>query len=142
MADPKSENEPEGGVLAGLPSTRPNRMGRRARGTTVAAAKPQAKAAAKRKAKPKTGAKAAAKPKAKAKAKAAPAPAAPTSIADARKPRPVRAGHPGLADSAGERPTREDGDPGLAGSVGKLASLGAGVAGSVLKGIGRRLPRR
>ena len=159
MAQPpsksQSEDEPEGGVLAGLPATRPSRMGRRARDGAAAPAKPKAAA---RKAKAKAKAKAAAKPKAKAKAKpvatrvveaeaesAAVTPAAPTPIAEGRKPRPVRAGHPGLADRTDNRPEDQREDAGVAGSVvqaaGELASFGAGVAGSVLRGIGKRLPK-
>jgi hypothetical protein len=150
MAEETTENERDGGVLAGLPSTRPNRIGRRARGTgaTAVEAKPKAKAKAKPKAaKRKAAAKAKAKAAPKAEAVAAePELKPPTPIAEARKPRPVRAGHPGLAERSGERPKDDAQDPGLAGSVtkaaGELASLGAGVAGSVLKGLGKRLPKR
>ena len=179
-----SKDQPEGSVLAGLPATRPNRMGRRARQgtsadtTTTAAAespsarktpaKPKAKAAAKAKAKPAAKAKAAAKPKpaAKPKAKAAAktsaakkaaakkpaattpvvveAPPTPTPIAEGRKPRPVRAGHPGLADrSAKDRPAdqRDDKDAGVAATAAQAAGELTKLGVSVLKGIGKRLPR-
>ncbi len=154
-----SQDEPEGGVLAGLPATRPNRMGRRARPAADAAAEAPAAASAKpaaRKAKPKAAPKAAAKPKAKAAARKKPAAAkptveagatpSPTPIAEGRKPRPVRAGHPGLADrSAQDRPDQREDEGGVAATVvqaaGDLAALGVSAGASVLKGIGKRLPR-
>jgi hypothetical protein len=132
-----AQGDADGGVLAGLPATRPNRMGRRSRDGGGAA-----------KARPKPAAKAKAAPKAKAKpaAKRRPAPVAAqeaTPIKEPRKPRPVRAGHPGLDQaSERERPSDQDG-AGLAGNVvsaaGDVAAVGVKIGGRMLKGIAGRL---
>jgi hypothetical protein len=141
-----AQDEPDGSVLAGLPATRPNRMGRRARGEAAAtrprAAKAKAKAKPAAKAKPK--ARATAKPKAKATAKPAakttPKPV-PTPIGEPRRPRPVRAGHPGLDATSTERPAETDG-AGLAGNVAQAAAAGVKLGGRVLKGIAGRLSKQ
>jgi translation initiation factor IF-2 len=149
-----AQEDAEGGVLAGLPATRPNRMGRRSR-DAGGAAKPRPKRAAKPKAAAKPGAAAKSRPKAKTRPKPAAKPAAkraaapvaeePTPIREPRRPRPVRAGHPGLdAASERERPADQDG-AGLAGNVvaaaGDVAAVGVKIGGRVLKGIAGRLSK-
>lgn len=155
----------EKGVLAALPSTRPERIGTRraapapktttATAASQAAARPSATrtAAAKRSTTPKTSTapkvsaapKAASAPKAATVPKVAAAPKPPT----AARPRPVREGAPGIG-TAGSRdqPSPESGRPSgtelattAVRAVGEVAQLGITIGGHVLKRVVDRLPK-
>jgi hypothetical protein len=149
----------EKGVLAALPSTRPERIGTRraapapktttATAASQAAARPSATrtAAAKRSTTPKTSTapKVSAAPKAATAPKAAAAPKPPT----AARPRPVREGAPGIG-TAGSRdqPSPESGRPSgtelattAVRAVGEVAQLGITIGGHVLKRVADRLPK-
>jgi hypothetical protein len=134
---PKRPRADEAGVLASLPTTRPNRLGRRNRGT--AAPKLAAKTAAKAVAK--------AKPKARAKPKPKAVPA-PTAIAGGQRPRPVRAGAKGLKTTKpAPRRTPEKAPSGtelvttVVQAAGELAQVGLSIGGQVLKRAVERLPK-
>ena len=150
-------------VLASLPSTRPNRLGR-ARGEAKPATVPAAGSPPKPRpaAKPEAAAKrkAAATPRAAPKRKAAamskpareatPKPrAAPPSVPspEPRGPRPVRAGAPTLSDapSPQDRPDAPPSGAELASTVvkaaGELAQIGLTVGGQVLKRAVQKLPK-
>jgi hypothetical protein len=133
-------------VLGNLPATRPTRFGRERRGeegkaATATASKP--KPAAKPRAK---AAKPAARPRAAA-ADAAPQPAPP------RRPRPVRAGAPSLADSTpssrpAEPPPSSTSPPSgtelvttAIQAAGELAQIGLAVGGQVLRRAVDKLPK-
>jgi hypothetical protein len=143
----------EKGVLAALPSTRPERIGTRraapapktttATAASKAAARPSATrtAAAKRS----TTAKTSTAPKVSAAPKAATVPKPPT----AARPRPVREGAPGIG-TAGSRdqPSPESGRPSgtelattAVRAVGEVAQLGITIGGHVLKRVVDRLPK-
>jgi hypothetical protein len=144
----------EKGVLAALPSTRPERIGTRraapapktttATAASQAAARPSATrtAAAKRSTTPKTSTapKVSAAPKAVPKAAAAPKPP---------RPRPVREGAPGIG-TAGSRdqPSPESGRPSgtelattAVRAAGEVAQLGITIGGHVLKRVVDRIPK-
>lgn len=152
------------GVMGNLPTARPSRLSRRARGEdeataarkpAAARAKPKtasskAKATAAAKPKPAPAPKAAVRPKAAAKPKPAHGAEAPG------RPRPVRTVSPTLegparkADAgrgrrADEIPPREQNPVELATTVvkaaGELAQIGATVAGQVLKRAAGKLPK-
>ncbi len=138
--------EPEPGVLGGLSATRPTRMARRG-GRDAASGDPAPKPKAAPKAKAAAKTRAATSPK--AKAKATPRRPAPTRLEpEAKRPRPVRAGHPGLAAPADKRAaaaSRDAEQAGLAGTVvqaaGELASIGVTLGGQLLKRVGEKLPK-
>jgi hypothetical protein len=144
----------DSGVLASLPSTRPQRIGGRRRGAAKPAA---AKATAKRKP-------AAAKPKAKRSSGAArsggarsatgkaKAKAVPITTAAAKKPKPVRSGASGLAEpaqkSATKRAPASRKPPSgtelvttVVQAAGELAQVGLSIGGQVLKRAVERLPK-
>jgi hypothetical protein len=146
----------DSGVLASLPSTRPQRIGGRRRGAAKPAA---AKATAKRKpaaAKPKakrssgaarSGGARSATGKAKAKARAVP-----ITTAAAKKPKPVRSGASGLAEpaqkSATKRAPASRKPPSgtelvttVVQAAGELAQVGLSIGGQVLKRAVERLPK-
>jgi hypothetical protein len=150
----------EKGVLAALPSTRPDRIGTRraapapktttATAASQAAARPSATrtaAAAKRSTTPKTSTapKVSAAPKAATAPKAAAAPKRPT----AARPRPVREGAPGIGTAgARDQPSPESGRPSgtelattAVRAVGEVAQLGITIGGHVLKRVVDRLPK-
>jgi hypothetical protein len=145
----------DAGVLGNLPTTRTTRFGgersERSRATSKPAAKPRATAAKpKSKAAPKAKA-----PATRTPAAPAPAPAPAPEPATPRRPRPVRAGAPALAEST-ERARAESSEPLETGSsppsgtelvttaiqaAGELAQIGLTVGGQVLKRAVRRLPK-
>jgi hypothetical protein len=133
-----SDKTEEDSVLGSLPATRPTRFGAEKRKTAngkTASAKPRKTASVK----PKKAA--AAKPKAAPKAAA-------------RKPRPVRAGAPSLAEStkrarAAEPPPRSTTTPPSGTELvttaikaaGELAQIGLAVGGQALRRAVDRLPK-
>jgi hypothetical protein len=131
----KASTEAQPSVLASLPSTRPERLGRRAP-AKAAATKPKA---------------AAAKPKAKAsKAKAATKRAAASKPRAAVKPAPTPAAAPPPRRTAlprpedGRRPTPPSGSELVTTAIqaaGELARIGVTVGMQALKQAARRLPR-
>jgi hypothetical protein len=147
---PNGDKAGDADVLSSLSSTRPTRLSRRGRNGDEAPAKPAAKPRAKAKAAPKRKAKA----KAKAKAAAPEAAAAPVPIAAAttkQRPRPVRAGHPELADSSGKSVSGRSEDAGQSGialvktvvqAAGEVAQIGATVGGQILRRAVDKLPKR
>jgi hypothetical protein len=157
MAERKPKAKPRGGdsgVLASLPSTRPQRIGGRRRG----AAKPvAAKAPAKRKpaaAKRSSGAaRSGGARSATGKVKARPKPkAVPITTATAKKPRPVRSGASGLTEpaqkSATKRAPASRKPPSgtelvttVVQAAGELAQVGLSIGGQVLKRAVERLPK-
>ena len=164
MSEGESKSTKDGGVLGSLPSTRPNRLGRRrdaapADGAPASAPKPAPAAKPKAKAKP-----AARKPKAAAasgEAKRATPKArmpgttrgtpnpAPRDRSDQGGPEPVRAGAPALkADAPEDRgPEPQSGPSGtelvttVVQAAGELAKIGLTVGGQVLKRTVDKLPR-
>ena len=137
----KSKGKGEANVLASLPSTRPNRLGRHA-------AKRPAAAAPKPPAKP--------RPKAKAKAKAkkpAPVVAAPVAKAAPARPKPVRPATanldaPARKSAAKRDPVREESTPSgtelvttVVQAAGELASVGLSIGGQIVKRAVERLPK-
>ncbi len=128
-----SDKNDEESVLGSLPATRPTRFGREREKTAGG-----------------TATRTVAKPRAK---KAAPKAAAPKP-APARKPRPVRAGAPALAEST-KRARTADPPPESTSSppsgtelvttaiqaVGELAQIGLAVGGQVLKRAVDKLPK-
>jgi hypothetical protein len=163
----KSPPADETGVLGSLPATRPTRLGRRRaetdgasttgepgskkRAPARAASKPKATAA-----KPKATA---AKPKAVAAKPAAPkrptavpsepaGPRRPSPVREARGPRPVRSGSPGLdAVPVEERPSTAQPPSGtelvstVVKAAGEVAQIGLTVGGQILKRAVDRLPK-
>jgi hypothetical protein len=170
----KSPPADETGVLGSLPATRPTRLGRRRAETdgasttgepgskkraparaaskpTAATAKPKATAA-----KPKATA---AKPKAVAAKPAAPkrptavpsepaGPRRPSPVREAKGPRPVRSGSPGLdAVPVEERPSTAQPPSGtelvstVVKAAGEVAQIGLTVGGQILKRAVDRLPK-
>lgn len=125
----------EPGVLGGLSSTRPARMGRPRHDAATTSARTTA-------AKSKTAKPRAAKPK--------PEPVPVKAGTQPHRPRPVRAGHPGLGTAptkrgrAGQVATPEAGT-GVVTTVvqaaGELASIGLTLGGQLLKRAGQKLPR-
>ena len=161
----------EDGVLAALPSTRPNRLGRRSReangDSAPAASKPSVAKAAKAKAKAapakqagttkaspaavKTTKTAAGKPRPAEPAKPGPtstaSPIAAVPDTGAQRPKAVRAGAPQLKARV-EPPQEKRSQPSgtqLVGTVvqaaGELAQIGATVGGQILKRAFDKLPR-
>jgi hypothetical protein len=140
----KKDQTDEKGVLAALPSTRPERIGGR-RGATAAKparAKPK-RAAAKRASRP-----AATRPKAAAPRTFEPTQAAEAAAGAESRPQPVRQGAPGIG-TAGRRDehspeSRRPSGTDLAGTAvraaGEVAQLGLTIGGEVLKRVVRRLP--
>ena len=138
MSD-EDKAKPSKSVMGNLPSTRPQRIGRRRDGDPVsrAAAKPT-RATPKAVGKPATPA----KPKAKA-AQAAEPKAAP-------KPRAVRSGSPSLAKKKPSSPRREPAPSPPSGTelvttavqaTGELAKIGLTLGGQALKRAASRLPK-
>jgi hypothetical protein len=136
----KRKGKGEANVLASLPSTRPNRLGRHAAKRPAAAApKPSAK------------------PRAKAKAKAAkkPAPVVAASVAKAApaRPKPVRPATakldgPARKSAAKREPVREESAPSgtelvttVVQAAGELASVGLSIGGQIVKRAVERLPK-
>jgi len=133
--------KPSKSVMGNLPSTRPQRIGRRRDGDPVsrAAAKPT-RATPKAVGKPATPAKPKPKPKA---AQAAEPKAAP-------KPRAVRSGSPSLAKKKPSSPRREPAPSPPSGTelvttavqaTGELAKIGLTLGGQALKRAASRLPK-
>ena len=133
--------KPSKSVMGNLPSTRPQRIGRRRDGDPVsrAAAKPT-RATPKAAGKPATPAKPKPKPKA---AQAAEPKAAP-------KPRAVRSGSPSLAKKKPSSPRREPAPSPPSGTelvttavqaTGELAKIGLTLGGQALKRAASRLPK-
>lgn len=143
----KKKAKGDANVLASLPTTRPNRLGRHARGSAATAAATPVKAAS-----PKPARKS--KPKAKAAA-AKPAPKLAVAEAPAQKPRPVRSASKKLAEparkSAAKRapaPPPPDKAPSgtelvttVVQAAGELASVGLSIGGQIVKRAVDRLPR-
>jgi hypothetical protein len=140
MSD-EDKAKPSKSVMGNLPSTRPQRIGRRRDGDPVsrAAAKPT-RATPKAVGKPATPAKPKPKPKA---AQAAEPKAAP-------KPRAVRSGSPSLAKKKPSSPRREPAPSPPSGTelvttavqaTGELAKIGLTLGGQALKRAASRLPR-
>lgn len=148
MAERKAKPKPapgESGVLASLPTTRPQRIGGKRRATTAAATpatttEQAAKSAPRRKPAPAT--KRAAKAKAKAKA-----PAIPITEAAVPKPKPVRSGAKGLKAPAKRTPPPEKAPSGpelvstVVQAAGELAQVGLSIGGQVIKRAIERLPK-
>ena len=133
--------KPSKSVMGNLPSTRPQRIGRRRDGDPVsrAAAKPT-RATPKAVGKPATPAEPKPKPKA---AQAAEPKAAP-------KPRAVRSGSPSLAKKKPSSPRREPAPSPPSGTelvttavqaTGELAKIGLTLGGQALKRAASRLPK-
>ena len=143
MSD-EDKGKPSKSVMGNLPSTRPQRIGRRRDGDPVsrAAAKPT-RATPKAVGKPATPAKPKPKPKPKP-AEAAAAKAAP-------KPRAVRSGSPSLAaKKKSKSPRREPAPSPPSGTelvttavqaTGELAKIGLTLGGQALKRAASRLPK-
>jgi len=140
MSD-EDKAKPSKSVMGNLPSTRPQRIGRRRDGDPVsrAAAKPT-RATPKAVGKPATPAKPKPKPKA---AQAAEPKAAP-------KPRAVRSGSPSLAKKKPSSPRREPAPSPPSGTelvttavqaTGELAKIGLTLGGQALKRAASRLPK-
>ena len=140
MSD-EDKAKPSKSVMGNLPSTRPQRIGRRRDGDPVsrAAAKPT-RATPKAVGKPATPA----KPKPKAKAAQAAEPKA------APKPRAVRSGSPSLAKKKPSSPRREPAPSPPSGTelvttavqaTGELAKIGLTLGGQALKRAASRLPK-
>ena len=140
MSD-EDKAKPSKSVMGNLPSTRPQRIGRRRDGDPVsrAAAKPT-RATPKAVGKPATPAKPKPKPKA---AQAAEPEAAP-------KPRAVRSGSPSLAKKKPSSPRREPAPSPPSGTelvttavqaTGELAKIGLTLGGQALKRAASRLPK-
>ena len=140
MSD-EDKGKPAKSVMGNLPSTRPQRIGRRRDGDPVsrAAAKPT-RATPKAVGKPATPAKPKPKPKA---AQAAEPKAAP-------KPRAVRSGSPSLAKKKPSSPRREPAPSPPSGTelvttavqaTGELAKIGLTLGGQALKRAASRLPK-
>ena len=140
MSD-EDKAKPSKSVMGNLPSTRPQRIGRRRDGDPVsrAAAKPT-RATPKAVGKPATPA----KPKPKAKAAQAAEPKA------APKPRAVRSGSPSLAKKKPSSPGREPAPSPPSGTelvttavqaTGELAKIGLTLGGQALKRAASRLPK-
>jgi hypothetical protein len=143
----------EKGVLAALPSTRPDRIGTRraapAPKTTTATA--ASKAAARPSATRTAAAKRSTAPKTSTAPKAATAPTAATAPkpSTASRPRPVREGAPGIG-TAGTRdqPSPESGRPSgtelattAVRAAGEVVQLGITIGGHVLKRVVDRIPK-
>ena len=140
MSD-EDKAKPSKSVMGNLPSTRPQRIGRRRDGDPVsrAAAKPT-RATPKAVGKPATPAKPKPKPKV---AQAAEPKAAP-------KPRAVRSGSPSLAKKKPSSPRREPAPSPPSGTelvttavqaTGELAKIGLTLGGQALKRAASRLPK-
>ena len=140
MSD-EDKAKPSKSVMGNLPSTRPQRIGRRRDGDPVsrAAAKPT-RATPKAVGKPATPAKPKPKPNA---AQAAEPKAAP-------KPRAVRSGSPSLAKKKPSSPRREPAPSPPSGTelvttavqaTGELAKIGLTLGGQALKRAASRLPK-
>jgi hypothetical protein len=140
MSD-EDKAKPSKSVMGNLPSTRPQRIGRRRDGDPVsrAAAKPT-RATPKAVGKPATPAKPKPRPKA---AQAAEPKAAP-------KPRAVRSGSPSLAKKKPSSPRREPAPSPPSGTelvttavqaTGELAKIGLTLGGQALKRAASRLPK-
>ena len=140
MSD-EDKAKPSKSVMGNLPSTRPQRIGRRRDGDPVsrAAAKPT-RATPKAVGKPATPA----KPKPKAKPAEAAAPKA------AARPRAVRSGSPSLAKKKPSSPRREPAPSPPSGTelvttavqaTGELAKIGLTLGGQALKRAASRLPK-
>jgi len=140
MSD-EDKAKPSKSVMGNLPSTRPQRIGRRRDGDPVsrAAAKPT-RATPKAVGKPATPT----KPKPKAKAAQAAEPKA------APKPRAVRSGSPSLAKKKPSSPRREPAPSPPSGTelvttavqaTGELAKIGLTLGGQALKRAASRLPK-
>lgn len=149
----KRKTAPDGaepGVLGGLPSTRPARMGRRNRDAAGSAARTRTAATTAR-SQPAGKATTAKAAKAKSRHAKAKAQTAPVKLeTQPRRPRPVRAGHPGLGTSPAERGRagRVEAQTPSTGVVttavqaaGELASIGLTLGGQLLKRAGEKLPR-
>jgi hypothetical protein len=132
----KRKGKGEANVLASLPSTRPNRLGRHAAKRPAAAApKPSAK------------------PRAKAKAKAAKKPAPVVAKAAPARPKPVRPATakldgPARKSAAKREPVREESAPSgtelvttVVQAAGELASVGLSIGGQIVKRAVERLPK-
>jgi hypothetical protein len=139
-AKPRADDS---GVLASLPTTRPQRIGGRRRTTKPAAAA----TATKRAAATSPRRKPAAKKRAPAKPKAVP-----ISTAAAKKPTPVRAGARGLdataqqaaamrAPATRRAPSGTELVTTVVQAAGELAQVGLSIGGQVLKRAVERLPK-
>jgi hypothetical protein len=148
---PKRARGDDSGVLASLPATRPNRLGRHNRATTTAKAAAKPSATARPKAKPKALKAVKAPPKVKAKPKARPAPK-PVAITEGQRPRAVRSGAKGLSGpaktAAAKRAPAPDKSPSgtelvstVVQAAGELAQVGLSIGGQVLKRAVERLPK-
>jgi hypothetical protein len=139
---PKRARGEEAGVLASLPTTRPNRLGRHNRAKPAAKAKATTTAKAAAKAKP-----AAKRPKPKPRAKPQP-----VAVAQPQRPRAVRSGAKGLSEpakkAAAKRTPPPDRSPSgtelvttVVQAAGELAQVGLSIGGQVLKRAVERLPK-
>jgi hypothetical protein len=153
----KKKGKGEANVLASLPSTRPNRLGRHNRGgaatTEKAAAGTRAQPTAAKAASAATKAKATKAKPAKAKPKAKPAPVATIAEAVPNRPKPVRPASANLKEpaekSADKRapapaekpPTGTDLVSTVVQAAGELASVGLSIGGQIVKRAVDRLPK-
>ncbi len=145
----KPKKASEANVLASLPSTRPNRLGRRGRDGASTTAKAASGTRAKATATKAAGAAAKAKPKATARKKAAPAAVA---KAAPKRPQPVRSASKNLTEpakkSAAKRKPAPPPAPGgtelvstVVQAAGELASVGLSIGGQIIKRAVDRLPK-